>query len=247
MLPLNVYVEAKEKTIYLRIVSQGTNLVIAVHHLNNSRSQRILWLLEELGLECEIKCYERDSKTMLAPASLRKTHPLGKSPVIIDDGQTVAESGAIVEYLVGRYGDGRLISAVDTPERSRYTYWLHYAEGSLMPLLLLKLAFDQIEKQSMPFFVRPIARAISGRAKSSFIAPQISLHLDYIEAELGKTEWFAGNEFTAADIQMSFPLEAATARAGLSTSRPKLMDFLNRIHQRPTYQKALERGGVYEL
>jgi len=221
--------------------------MIVIHHLNNSRSQRILWLLEELGLEYEIKRYERDRKTMLAPASLRKVHPLGKSPVITDDGQTVAESGAIVEYLIGRYGDGQLIPAVDTPERLRYTYWLHYAEGSLMPLLLLKLAFDQIEKQSMPFFVRPIARAISGRAKSSFIAPQIALHLDYIEAELKKTEWFASNEFTAADIQMSFPLEAATARAGLNASRPKLMDFLNSIHQRPAYQKALERGGVYEL
>jgi glutathione S-transferase len=221
--------------------------MIVVHHLNNSRSQRILWLLEDLRLEYEIKCYARDRKTMLAPASLRKVHPLGKSPVITDDGQTIAESGAIVEYLVGRYGNGRLIPAVDTPERSRYTYWLHYAEGSLMPLLLLKLVFDRIEKEQMPFFVRPIAKAISGRAKSSFIAPQISLHLDYIEAELGKTEWFTGSEFTAADIQMSFPLEAATARAGLNASRPKLMAFLNRIHQFPAYQKALERGGAYDL
>ncbi|MCY7331161.1 MAG: glutathione S-transferase [Pseudanabaena sp. CAN_BIN31] len=221
--------------------------MIVVHHLNNSRSQRILWLLEELGLEYEIKRYERDRKTMLAPALLRKVHPLGKSPVITDDGQTVAESGAIVEYLVGRYGNGRLIPAVDTPERSRYTYWLHYAEGSLMPLILLKLVFDRIEKEPMLFFIRPIAKAISSSVKSAFITPQISLHLNYIEVELGKAEWSAGNEFTAADIQMSFPLEAATARAGLNASRPKLMAFLNRIHQRPAYQKALERGGVYDL
>jgi glutathione S-transferase len=221
--------------------------MIVVHHLNNSRSQRILWLLEELGLEYEVKRYERDRKTMLAPASLRKVHPLGKSPVITDDGQTIAESGAIIEYLVGRYGNGRLIPAVDTPERLRYTYWLHYAEGSLMPLVLLKLVFDRIEKEPMLFFIRPIAKGISGSVKGTFIEPQTSLHLDYIEAELGKTEWFAGNEFTAADIQMSFPLEAATARAGLNANRPKIMNFLNSIHEHPAYQKALERGGVYDL
>ncbi len=221
--------------------------MIVVHHLNNSRSQRVIWLLEELGLEYEIKRYERDPETMLAPASLRKVHPLGKSPVITDDGLTIAESGAIIEYLVGRYGNGRFIPAVDTPERLRYTYWLHYAEGSLMPPLLLKLIFDQIEKQPMLFFIRPIAKAISSNVKSSFIAPQIKLHLDYLEAELGKSQWFAGQEFTAADIQISFPLEAATARAGLNASRPKLMDFLNRIHQRPAYQRALDRGGKYDL
>jgi glutathione S-transferase len=174
-------------------------------------------------------------------------HPLGKSPVITDDGQTIAESGAIIEYLVGRYGNGRLIPAVDTPERLRYTYWLHYAEGSLMPLVLLKLVFDRIEKEPMLFFIRPIAKGISGSVKGTFIEPQTSLHLDYIEAELGKTEWFAGNEFTAADIQMSFPLEAATARAGLNANRPKIMNFLNSIHEHPAYQKALERGGVYDL
>jgi glutathione S-transferase len=221
--------------------------MIVVHHLNNSRSQRILWLLEELGLEYEVKRYERDRKTMLAPASLRKVHPLGKSPVITDDGQTIAESGAIIEYLVGRYGNGRLIPAVDTPERLRYTYWLHYAEGSLMPLVLLKLVFDRIEKEPMLFFIRPIAKGISGSVKGTFIEPQTSLHLDYIEAELGKTEWFAGNEFTAADIQMSFPLEAATARAGLNANRPKIINFLNSIHEHPAYQRALERGGVYDL
>jgi glutathione S-transferase len=221
--------------------------MITVHHLNNSRSQRVLWLLEELGLSYEIKRYERDPKTMLAPASLRKVHPLGKSPVITDGELTLAESGAIVEYLVKRYGNGRLVPAPDTPEHLRYTYWLHYAEGSAMPPLLLKLIFDQIEKNPMPFFVRPIARSIVNRVKSSFIEPQITQHLDYMEAEIGKNAWFAGNEFTAADIQISFPLEAATARAGLNASRPKLMAFLNRIHTRPAYQQALERGGAYTL
>lgn len=221
--------------------------MITVHHLNNSRSQRILWLLEELGIEYEIQRYERDPKTMLAPVSLRKIHPLGKSPVITDGALTLAESGAIIEYLVERYGNGRLIPALNTPERLRYTYWLHYAEGSAMPPLLLMLIFDQIEKRPMPFFVRPIAQSITGRVKSSFIEPQIAQHLDYLEGELEKSTWFAGNEFTAADIQMSFPLEAAAARAGLNASRPQLMAFLDRIHARPAYQRALNRGGAYEL
>ncbi len=221
--------------------------MITVHHLNNSRSQRVLWLLEELGLPYEIKRYERNPKTMLAPPSLRKVHPLGKSPVITDGDLTVAESGAIVEYLVDRYGNGRLKPALGTPEHLRYTYWLHYAEGSAMPPLLLKLIFDQIDKSPMLFFVRPIAKSITSRVKSSFIEPQITQHLDYMEAEIGKSTWFAGNEFTAADIQISFPLEAAAARAGLNASRPKLIAFLNRIHTRPAYQQALKRGGDYNL
>lgn len=221
--------------------------MIVVHHLNNSRSQRVLWLLEELELPYEIKRYKRDPQTMLAPTSLREVHPLGKSPVITDGKLTLAESGAIIEYLIERYGNGRLVPAIGTLEHLRYTYWLHYAEGSAMPPLLLKLIFDQIEKNPMPFFVRPIARAIVSRVKSSFIEPQIAQHLDYMEAEIGKSTWFTGNEFTAADIQISFPLEAAVARAGLNASRPKLMAFLNRIHTRPAYQQALERGGAYEL
>jgi len=221
--------------------------MIVVHHLNNSRSQRILWLLEELGLPYEIKRYKRDLQTMLAPTSLREVHPLGKSPVITDGELTLAESGAIIEYLIERYGNGRLVPALGTSEHLRYTYWLHYAEGSAMPPLLLKLIFDKIEQNPMPFFVRPIAHAIVSRVKSSLIAPQIAQHLDYMEAEIGKSTWFAGDEFTAADIQMSFPLEAAATRAGLNASRPKLMAFLHRIHTRPAYQKALERGGAYEL
>ena len=221
--------------------------MITVHHLNNSRSQRVLWLLEELGLEYDIKYYDRDPKTMLAPASLREVHPLGKSPVITDGTLTLAESGAIIEYLVDRYGEGRFSPALDTPERLRYTYWLHYAEGSAMPPLLLKLVFDRIEQQPMPFFVKPIARLITSQTKSSFIDPQITQHLNYLEGELEKSLWFAGNEFTAADIQMSFPIEVATARSGLDSSRPKLMDFLDRIHARPAYQQALKRGGTYQL
>lgn len=221
--------------------------MITVHHLNHSRSQRILWLLEELGLDYEIQRYERDPKTMLAPASLRAVHPLGKSPVITDGELTIAESGAIVDYLIERYGAGRLAPAAGTPGRLRYTYWLHYAEGSAMSPLLLKLVFDKIESAPMPFFVKPIAKAISGKAKSSFIEPQIRQHLDYLEAELGKSPWFAGAEFSGADIQLSFPLEAAAARGGLDAGLPRLMDFLQRIHARPAYQRAIQRGGEYAI
>ena len=221
--------------------------MIVVHHLNNSRSQRILWLLEELGVPYEVKRYERDSQTMLAPPSLRAVHPLGKSPVITDGDLTLAESGAIIEYLAGRYGAGKLVPAAGTPEHLRYLYWLHYAEGSAMPPLLLKLVFDRVETAPMPFFVRPIARQIAGRAKSSFIEPQIKLHLGYMESELGKHAWFAGDEFSAADVQLSFPLEAAAARAGLDASLPKLTAFLERVHARPAYQRALAKGGPYEL
>ncbi len=221
--------------------------MITVHHLNNSRSQRILWLLEELGLAYDVKYYERDPKTLLAPVSLRQVHPLGKSPVITDGTLTLAESGAIIEYLVERYGEGRLAPPPGTPERSRYTYWLHYAEGSAMPPLLLKLVFDRIEQQPMPFFVKPIARMITSRTKETFIIPQITQHLNYLESELEKTLWFVGNEFTAADIQMSFPIEAAVARGGLNANRPRLMEFCDRIHSRPAYKRALERGGAYQL
>ncbi len=221
--------------------------MIVVHHLNNSRSQRVLWLLEELGLEYDIKRYERDKKTMLAPPELRKIHPLGKSPVLTDGNLTLAESGAIIEYLVERYGDGCFAPSRQLPAYLRYRYWLHYAEGSLMSPLLLKLVFDKIETSPMPFFVKPIAIAISGKAKSSFIMPQIKTHLDYLEDELGKGKWFVGDEFTAADVQLSFPIEAAAARGGLNTSRPRLMDYLQRIHARPAYQRAVQRGGEYEL
>ncbi|MEO8524532.1 MAG: glutathione S-transferase [Caldimonas sp.] len=221
--------------------------MIIVHHLNNSRSQRVLWLLEELGLPYEIQKYERDAKTMLAPPALLKVHPLGKSPVITEDGVTVAESGAIIEYLLEKHGAGRLMPPAGTPERLRFTYWLHFAEGSAMSPLLMKLVFDRIETSPMPFFVKPVARAISGKVKKALIEPNLERQLDYMESELTKTEWFAGSEFSAADIQMSFPIEAAAQRAGLDGSRPKLMTYLKKIHARPAYRKALERGGPYSF
>jgi glutathione S-transferase len=221
--------------------------MITVHHLNNSRSQRVLWLLEELGVPYEVKRYERDAKTMLAPPALLAIHPLGKSPVIVDGTVTVAESGAVIEYLGDRYGAGRLIPAAGTPERLRYTYWLHYAEGSAMPPLLLKLVFDRVANAPAPWPISAIARRIAGTVQNSFIGPQLKGHLDYMEAELTAHPWFAGNEFTAADVQMSFPLEAAKSRAGLNASRPRLWGFLERIHAREAYKRALERGGPYSF
>jgi glutathione S-transferase len=220
-------------------------VMITVHHLNNSRSQRVLWLLEELGVAYEVKRYERDGKTMLAPAALLAVHPLGKSPVIVDGTVTVAESGAIVEYLIDRYGGGRLVPPPGTPARLRYTYWLHYAEGSAMPPLLLKLIFDRVANSGAPWPISAVARRIAGTVQNGFIGPQLKRHLDYLESELAAHPWFAGAEFTAADVQMSFPLEAAASRAGLNASRPHLMGFLDRIHARPAYKRALERGGPY--
>jgi glutathione S-transferase len=221
--------------------------MIVVHHLNNSRSQRLLWLLEELGLEYEIKRYQRDPKTMLAPASLLEVHPLGKSPVITDGDLTLAESGAIAEYLVERYGNGRLAPPRGSRERVRYTYWMHFAEGSAMPPLLIKLLCDRVETGPMPFFARPIARRIAGGVKANYVEPNLRRQLDYMEAEIGQSAWFAGSEFTAADVQMSFALEAARARGGLDARRPQLMAWLERIHARPAYRRALERGGEYAL
>ena len=221
--------------------------MITVHHLNNSRSQRVLWLFEELGLPYEIRKYERDTQTMLAPPELQKIHPLGKSPVITEGDVTVAESGAIIEYLLERHGNGRLEPAAGSPERLRFRYWMHFAEGSAMSPLLLKLIFERIKVTPMPFFAKPIARGIANKVLGAMVDPNLKRQLDFMEAELGKTEWFAGREFSAADIQMSFPVEASAQRAGLDASRPKLMAYLKRIHARLAYRKALERGGPYSF
>ena len=219
--------------------------MITVHHLNNSRSQRVLWLLEELGLDYTVVRYQRDPQTMLAPPELKKVHPLGKSPVVVDGEHVLAESGAVLEYLVERYDAARRYApSPGTAEHLRYRYWLHYAEGSAMPPMLLSLVFSRLKKAPMPFFARPIARGIVDKAMSGFIAPQIKLHLDYMEGELARHDWFAGGSFSAADVQMSFPLEAAQARGGLTAAtHPRLTDWLSRIRARPAYQRAVQRGG----
>lgn len=222
--------------------------MITVHHLDNSRSQRVLWLLEELELPYAIVQYQRDPATLLAPPALRRVHPLGKSPVVTtDDGLVLAESGAILETLVERHGQGRLAPPPGTPEAVRFRYWMHYAEGSAMPPLLLKLVFDRIEQAKMPFFAKPIARGIAAKAKAALITPNLQRHLDFLEGELTGRDWFVGDAFTAADIQLSFPVEAARQRAGLDASRPNLVGWLERIHARPAFRRALQRGGPYAL
>jgi len=220
--------------------------MITVHHLENSRSQRILWLLEELGLEYEVKRYERDKTTSLAPPELKKIHPLGKSPVISEDGVVVAETGAIVEYVIEKHGGGRLIPPAGTPERLRYTYWLHAAEGTVMPLFVMTLIFNRVETAS-PWIIRPIAKGIASQVRAAYLGPNVKANLDYMEAELEKSAWFAGGELTAADVMMSFPVEAAAVRTDLETEYPRLRAFLERVQARPAYRKALERGGPYQL
>jgi glutathione S-transferase len=225
--------------------------MIKVHHLDHSRSQRVLWMLEELGLPYQLVNYQRDPATWLAPPALREIHPLGKSPVLQDDTLVLAESGAILEYLADRYDSARQLSPELLPaqatERVRYRYWMHYAEGSAMPPLLLSLVFARVRKAPMPFFAKPIARGIADKVMKGFVGPQLKLHLQWMERELGQSPWFAGERFTAADIQMSFPIQAAASRAGSMDAYPKLQGFLRRIEQRPAYQRATERGGALDL
>lgn len=223
--------------------------MLIVHHLNNSRSQRVLWLLEELGVPYRVVRYERDRATMRAPAELQKIHPLGKSPVIeTEEGDKIAETGAILEYLIDRYDTARqLVPPPGTPERQQWTYWLHYAEGSAMPLLLLKLVFMRMPA-GVPFFLRPLVNKIAKTAQAKVTDPQLSQHMLYWADALRQGNgWFAGKAFSAADIMMSFPLEAAAARIGLGEGHGPIKDFLERIHSRPAFVRALETGGPYEL
>lgn len=218
--------------------------MITVHHLEDSRSQRVLWLLEELGLDYEIRRYERDPQTMLGPESLQQVHPLGKSPVIEDDGRVVAESGAIIEYLVERHGNGRMVPPAGSDERLRHTYWLHYAEGTLMPLFVMGLVFERLSRPPMPLLLRPVGGLIGAGVRKSFIEPRLGENLAFVEDELGRSTWFAGEELSGADVQMSFPLEAAAARGGID-DYPRIRAFVERVHARPAYRRALERGGPY--
>ena len=227
-------------------ISWYEGIVITVHHLNNSRSQRVLWLLEELELPYELVKYERDPKTLLAPPSLQAIHPLGKSPVITDGEVTVAESGWIIEYIVETYGKGRLVPTAGTQHYRDYRYFMHYAEGSLMPYLLLKLIFRKVKTAPMPFFIKPVARRIADGVGQRFIDPNLTRHLTFLGDHLGKHPWFAGPELSAADIQMSFPLEGAVARAGDMVS-PRLTEWVKKVQARPAYQRALDKGGPYEI
>ena len=221
--------------------------MITLHHLENSRSQRILWLLEELGVVYEIKRYGRDKQTSLAPPELMEVHPLGKSPVITDGDITVAESGAIIEYLVDKFDDGTLRPAKESPQGRACTYWLHYAEGTFAPLMLLSLIVGRIETAPMPFFIKPIARGIADKVKSGYLGINVKRNLEYMNNTLSESTWFCGDDLTAADIQMSFALEAAEIRTNLSSEYPHLAAFLERARGRPAYKAALDKGGHYEL
>lgn len=217
--------------------------MITLHHLDNSRSQRVLWLLEELGVPYEVAYYKRDPRTMRAPKKLLAIHPLGRSPVIVEDGETFAETGAIVRHILDRHGNGRLEPAPGTKEARELTYWLHYAEGSAMPPLLMKLVFDSLPRRA-PALLRPIVTRVATQARNGYVSPEIKLHIDYWDQTLARSGWFVGDEFSAADIMMSFPLEAAADRGGAGM-RPAIAAFLKRIHTRPAYRRALEIGGPY--
>lgn len=219
--------------------------MITLHHLNNSRSQRILWLLEELGLEYDIKEYQRDPKTSASPASLRAIHPLGKSPVLTDGELTIAESGAIIEYLLDKYEIENRLRPTSGQPLLDYRYWLHFAEGSLMPLLVMKLVMMKMPKNPMPFFVKPIAKALSKKVQEMFITPRLAPQIELIEKTLTNKVWLTGNDLTAADIQMSFPLQASSNRMDL-TEFPNIARYLKQIEAIPAYQKAMERVGSFD-
>ncbi len=218
--------------------------MIKVHHLENSRSQRILWLLEELELDYEVIEYKRDPETASGPESLKAVHPLGKSPVIADGELTVAESGAIIEYLLDRYDTEKRLRPTEGQALLDYRYWLHFAEGSLMPLLVMKLVMMKVPQNPMPFFIKPIAKMITGKVQEKFINPRIEPQMSFIEETLNQQTWFAGDKLTAADIQMSFPLQAASTRMDL-TKFPNISRFLKQVEKEPSYQKAIKKGGVF--
>lgn len=221
-------------------------MTLTVHHLNESRSQRVLFLLEELGVPYEIRFYQRDAKTMMAPPALKAVHPLGKSPVVTDDGVTLAETGLIIDYLIEHHGgDGTLRPAADTPDRIRYGYFLHYAEGSLMPVVLMSMVFSMLAKQT-PSPLRPLASLIGKGASARFVGPQLANHLDFLESELDARPWFAGPEFSGADVIMSFPLQALRV-SGQLEHRPNLRNWLGRLEARPAWERATRKGGKLTL
>nr|WP_318384281.1 glutathione S-transferase [uncultured Enterobacter sp.] len=219
--------------------------MITVHHLNQSRSQRVLWALEELGLPYQIVRYQRE-KTMLAPASLKKVHPLGKSPVLEDNGVTIAESGAILEYLQETYDPNHTLKPDDAAQRLQYRFWLHYAEGSLMPLLVMKLVFGSLGKAPVPLGFRTLGKALGQGVQKAYLNKQIETHARYVESELASQAWFAGEALSMADIQMSFPVFALLARGGVD-HLPYLEAWKKRVEMRPAWQRAIQQGGPFEL
>jgi len=218
--------------------------MIIVHHLEDSRSQRLIWLLEEMDLDYKVKRYERDPVTSLAPSELYDIHPLGKAPVLTDEDRVLAETGAIFDYLLETYDTSHVLHpAKPGLKRDSYRYWMHYAEGSAMTNLLLKLVFTKLPERA-PWPVRPLVRGISAQTIKGFIDPRIAEHAVWWNKSLEETGYFVGETFSAADIMMSFPVEALNSRFDLSPW-PVLTDFLSRLHARPAYQNALKSGGPY--
>lgn len=220
--------------------------MLTVHHLENSRSLRLLWLLEEMGVEYDLKIYQRDPKTNLAPADYQALHPMGKSPVVTDGEMTLAETGAIVEYLLDHYMTAGLRPEKGTPERQAYYYWMHAAEGSVMPLLTLGLFLTMMETRP-PFFMRPIIKAVTGQLRKAYHTPSLRKQINYINTHLGENEWFTGSHLTGADAMMLFPLEAAMVRTVPDADYSHIKAYLDRVYARPAYQRAVERGGKQDL
>lgn len=217
--------------------------MLTVHHLEASRSHRILWLLEELGCPYTLQIHRRDPKTLLAPPSLQALHPLGKAPLVVDeDGTVLAESGAILETLAERHGP-HLLPPRGTAAARRCRYWLHFAEGSAMPLQVMGLVFRRVASAPMPFFARPIARAIAGKVQQGYLAPQMAAQRSLMEAELAEGPWFAGADFSLADLQMDYVVEALAAQPGGLDGHPRLARWLAAVQARPAYQRAVARGG----
>lgn len=216
--------------------------MITLYALKQSRAYRIAWLLEILQLDYQAEILTRHPDTLLAPESLRHIHPLGKSPIIQDDEVVLAESGAIVEYLLERYDTQHTLKPRVGSEKWRdYLYWLHYAEGSLMPLLVMSLVFRKIDERKMPFFAKPVARKITGGVRDAFLQPQLKLHLEFVEQQLAGRTWLLGDELSGADIMMSFPLQAALSRTPLAL--PNIAAYVARIESDPAYQRAQARLG----
>ena len=215
-------------------------MTLTLHYLVNSRAQRILWMLEELGLPYEVEVYPRDPKTNLAPEALKAVHPLGKSPVITDGSVVVAESGAIIEYLAQTHAPETMIPS-DPEALRQYRYWMHYAEGSLMPLLVTSYIF-RVAGGKVPVLARPVLMAVPKAMVKAYYGPTLKTHMDFVEGYLGERTWFAGEAISGADIQMSFPLETSAGR--VEGDYPNIRAYVARVHARPAYQRALKAVGV---
>ncbi|MAK63059.1 MAG: glutathione S-transferase [Ponticaulis sp.] len=219
--------------------------MITVHHLENSRSLRILWLLEELGADFQVKTYKRNPKTNLAPEDYKALHPLGKAPVVTDGDITLAETGAIVEYFLDKFPNSTLRPHIGTPERIPYQYWMHASEGSLMSLLVLGLFLTRMET-APPFPIKQAVQIVTKKIRGFYHTPSLTSMYEYMNAELSQRTWFAGATLTGADIMMSYPVEAAAGRAGLDDRYPNILAWLERVQALPAYQRAVETGGALE-